>query len=242
MHYSAKAFIALAAVALVGACADNTASPVAHAPKVFAPANYEQVGSAVSFRVNNAEGITKLVGSHVINIPAGAICDLATSGYGETFWDKSCEPLLGSVVITATVFSGPDGQPYVDFQPAMRFAPNKEVMLFMKEGREDGSKVASIKYCNDSGVCVDESINDPSLRPFRIGRTSILGRRIKHFSGYVVRFEWECPGTATPLEDGQGYFCDDGTGFRRSGYMVASGEDIADIMKNADGSKKDEDK
>ena len=231
---SAKAFFAFVALAYVGACADNTAAPIAHAPAVVAPASFAEVGSSVVFRVNNWEGTTQKVGVHVINIPAGAICDLTTSGYGAAFWDKPCEPLKGSVVITATVFSGPNGEPYVDFQPAMRFAPNKEVMLFVREGRTDGTKAPSVKYCDAQGVCTDESLTDPSLRPFRIGKTNILGRRIKHFSGYVVVYEWECPGTATPLPDGNGYYCEDGGFSRRSGYMVASGEDVSDVMKDQD--------
>jgi hypothetical protein len=243
MRNSAKAFFAFAALAMVGACADDNTAPVALAPAVSAPANFSAAGAPVIFRVNNSEGITKKIGAHVINIPAGAICDLATSGYGKTLWDKPCSPLKGSVVITATVFSGPDGQPYIDFQPAMRFAPNKEVTLFFREGRSDGTKQPTIEYCDAAGVCIDESITDSSLRPFRIGKTNILGRRVKHFSGYVVRYEWECPGTATPLGDGQGYYCDtDGGITRRSGYMVASGEDVSEVMKEKDGSDKKDDK
>ena len=237
----AKAFFAFVALAYVGACADNTAAPVAQAPAIVAPANFSQTGYTVVFRVNNSEGVTKKIGANVINIPAGAICDLTTSGYGKSFWDKPCTPLKGSVVITATVFSGPDGQPYVDFQPAMRFAPNKEVTLFFREGHTDGTRSPTIKYCDALGVCYDESITDVSLRPFRIGKTNILGRRLKHFSGYVVVYEWEGPGTATPLPDGNGYFCEDGGLTRRSGYMVASGEDVSDVMKDHDqGDKKDD--
>jgi hypothetical protein len=242
MRTSAKAFFAFAALAMVGACADNSAAPVANAPAVHAPANFTEVGYSVVFRVNNWEGITKRVGDHVINIPAGAICDLETSGYGSSFWDKPCMALRGSVVVTATVFKGPNGEPYVDFQPAMRFAPNKEVMLFFREGTTDGTKQPTTKYCNDLGICVDESIDDPSLRLFRIGKTSILARRLKHFSGYVVVYDWQCPGTATPLPDGQGYYCEEGGFSRRSGYMVASGEDVSEVMKDKDqDDKKDKD-
>jgi hypothetical protein len=238
----AKAFFAFAALAMVGACADNSAAPVAQAPAVFAPANFTQTGYTVVFRVNNSEGITKKVGKNVINIPAGAICDLETSGYGKTFWDKPCTAMKGSVVITATVFEGPNGEPYVDFQPAMRFAPNKEVMLFFREGKTDGTKQPSTRYCDQVGVCTDESITDPSLKLFRVGKSNILARRIKHFSGYIVVYDWQCPGTATPLPDGQGYYCEDGGLTRRSGYMVASGEDVSDVMKDKDQDDKKDDK
>jgi hypothetical protein len=234
----AKALLVSVTIGMAGACADQNVAPAAEAPAVNAPANFVQVGGANVFRVNNAEGITKLVGKHIIDIPAGAICDLTTSGYGPTFWDAPCQPLKGSVAITATVLQGPDGEPYVDFQPAMRFAPNKEVTLFMREGRSNGEHQLSIKYCNDLGHCIDESLADASLKPFRIGRTSVIGRRVKHFSGYVVYYGESCTGSVTPVGDGS-YICEDGGFMRRSGYMVASGEDVTDVMKDK-GEKSDD--
>ena len=242
MRNYAKAVIALAALAAIGACGDNNAAaPVAQAPVAKAPANFSQVGDPVVFRVDNAVGATQAVNGQVISIPAGAICDLETSGYGSTFWDQSCDPLVGSVVITATTFTGPDGEPYVDFQPAMRFSPDKQVMLFMREGASDGTKMTAVRYCNAVLYCVDESLADASLVPFRVGDTRIIGRRVKHFSGYVVGYEGDCPGTAEPIGDGT-YYCDvgdEGGMTRRSGYMVASGEDITDIMKDDNNNQDD---
>ncbi len=215
---SAKGVYALAALALLGACADNTTvAPTAATPAFVAPANFLLVGSSISFRVDNASGTTQRLDDHVIYIPAGAICDLATSGYGSDYWNKSCTPMRGSIVVTATVLRGLDGAPYIDFQPAMRFAPNKEVTLFFRDTKE-GSRDLTIKYCNNLGYCVDESLNDPSHEPFRGGR-SIVGRRVKHLSGYVVAYE------------GQGLDISIGL-LRKSGYMVASGEDITDVMKD----------
>ena len=212
---SAKAFFAFAALALVGACGDNSAvAPAAEAPAFVAPANFLRVGYVITFRVDNQKGATQKIQDHVINLPANAICDLGTSGYGETMWNKSCSPLKGSVVITATVLEGPDGEPYVDFQPAMRFAPNKEVTLFFRD-KQDGSKNVAVKYCNNLGFCIDESLNDASLKPFRINK-NIVGRRVKHFSGYVIAYEGLVDVNVGLL--------------RKSGYMVASGEDITDVM------------
>ena len=106
----------------------------------------------------------------------------------------------------------------------MRFSPNKEVTLFFKDGKA-GSKNVTIKYCDNAGVCIDESLNDPSLAPFRIGM-NIVGRKLGHFSGYVVAYEDGCV-KALSLST-----CDVTDGLRRkSGYMVASGEDIKDVMK-----------
>jgi len=225
MRNYAKAFFAFSTLAVVGACADNGAvAPVTEAPAFVAPANFLKTGYVITFRVDNSKGATQKIGDHVLNLPANAICDLATSGYGMTTWNKSCAPQKGSVVITASVLEGPDGEPYIDFQPAMRFSPNKEVTLFFKDGKA-GSKNVTIKYCNNAGVCIDESLTDPSLKPFRVGK-NIVGRKLGHFSGYVVAYEDGCV-KALGLNT-----CDITDGLlRKSGYMVASGEDIKDVMK-----------
>jgi hypothetical protein len=231
MRKYAKAIFAFSTMALVGACADHTTvAPATEEASTFvAPANFIKIGYAVAFRVENSKGATQKIGDHVINIPANAICALGTSGYGPDYWNKSCAPMRGSVVITATVLAGPDGEPYIDFQPAMRFAPNKEVTLFFRD-RNDGAKSLSIKYCDNMGTCIDESLNDSSLKPFWVGR-GIVGRRIGHFSGYVIAYD--CP---------EGQVCPSApAGMRKSGYMVASGEDITDVMKDSKvDSKKEE--
>lgn len=237
---SAKAFFTFVTIGMAGACADSTVAPTAEVPAITAPANFTRVGTSVVFRVNNSEGITKRIGKHAITIPAGAICDLTTSGYGATMWDQGCTPLKGSVVITATVLQDNDGQPFVDFQPAMRFAPTKEVVLFLRQGANAGKRELTVEYCNNGGICFDESLDDASLKPYRVGKTSIIGRRLKHFSGYAIIAGQECQGTVTQDENGN-YFCDSGMGMsRKSGYMVASGEDITDILKDKD--KKDDER
>jgi hypothetical protein len=243
MRNYAKAFFAFAALATISACSDNnSAAPSAEAPTFVAPANFARVGNSIVFRVNNSDGVVKHLGKHLISIPAGAICDPLTSGYGASFWDKPCQPLKGSIIITATVLQDGDGQPYVDFQPAMRFAPDKEVMLFLRQGLNSGKKQLFVNYCNNLGYCYDESLADPSVKPFRIGRTPVLGRRLKHFSGYNIGVGESCNGTFYPYGDGTGW-CEEGGFTRRSGYMVASGKDINDVLNDNDddqGKKKDE--
>jgi hypothetical protein len=239
MRNYAKAFFAFVTLAMVSACADtNAVAPSAEAPAFVAPANFARVGNVVTFRVDNAQGITKKLGAHLISIPAGAICDILTSGYGSASWDNDCQPLRGSVVITATLLQDSDAQPYIDFQPAMRFAPNKEVMLFLRQGRNSDKRVLSVKYCNALAYCFDEALTDASVKPFRIGATPIIARRIKHFSGYMVAWESACQGSVSSSGDGT-YWCDESGGMtRRSGYMVASGEDVSDAMKDAQSGKK----
>ena len=224
-HRQVLKFVAsLGAIAALGACADsNTLAPAANAPTVYAPANFLQVGKSVVFTVNNADGITQEIGEHILYMQPGAICQL-TSTYGPTTWDSDCKPLRGSVKITATVFSGPEGQSYVDFQPAMRFVPRKQAYLFLRATRansETQMQRLQIKYCNDLGYCVDESLTDASLKPFRLDQYGVVGRRVKHFSGYVVAYD--CP---------EGQVCVTDGAMRRSGYMVASGDDdVVETLK-----------
>ena len=218
----AKSLFAVAMLAL-GACADNNTAPVSEVAASVAPANFLQLGNSVVFTVKNQGGITQEIGDHILYMPANAICDLASSGYGETTWNNTCKPMKGSITITATVFVGPEGQPYVDFQPAMRFAPDKPVYLFLRENRSSGNHLITVKYCNQVGNCVDESLTDPSLAPFRVEQYSLLGRRVKHFSGYVIAYE-QCPADTV---------CDNGgLMLRKSGYMVASGESFVDVLRD----------
>jgi len=221
---TAKAFFAFAALAIVGACADNTTAPTSAGAAVFAPANFSKVGNTIVFRVNNAQGITQRLGKNLIDIPANAICDLG-SGYGPTFWDQDCTPLAGSIVITATIMEDGDGMPYVDFQPAMRFAKDKQVMLFLRQGGNADKRQLSVLWCNNLGACVDESLTDSALKAYRVGKSPIIARRVKHFSGFLISAGEAC-----------GSLGDDfGCGVtRRSGYMVASGEDVSDVLKDHD--------
>ena len=216
-----KAFFAFAAVGLISACSDNSSvAPEAAPVTASAPANFGKAEGVKVIVVDNNKGGTFRVGRHVLHFPAGSICSL-TSSYGATEWDKPCAKANGLVVITASMWKDGDNHPYVDFQPAMRFAPNKEVMLFLRNGLARQAAELQIEYCNNLGHCVDESLNDASLAPFRVGKTSVLGRRIKHFSGYSVTAGRGCAGSLS--EEGDSWVCNNETMARKSGYMVASG-------------------
>jgi hypothetical protein len=217
----AKAFFAFVTIGLVSACADSAVAPTSEV-SFQAPAAFSRNVGVKVFRVTK-DGGTHRFGNHTINFPAGSICDPATSSYGPGEWDKPCAPLKGSVVITVTMLEDKDGNPYVDFQPALRFVPTKEVNLFLKQGRSKEARELNVEYCNNAGVCVDESKTDASLVPQRLGRSSILVRRVKHFSGYTIAAGEICLGL--PTDDLLGMMCDGGgLNFgRRSGYMVASG-------------------
>ncbi len=236
----AKAFFAFATIAMIQACADNSVAPTTPAASaVSAPAAFNSIQGVVVFTVDNSKGGTFRLGKHVISFQAGAICSLLSS-YGSTEWDKSCTPARGSVTITATLMKDNENHPYVDFQPAMRFAPGKDVMLFLRNGLSSHATQLSVQYCNNLGFCTDESLNDPSVAPFRVGNTSYIARRLKHFSGYLVQAGANCQGTLTQEADGS-WMCNTDGMARRSGYMVLSGLQDGDDQGADKGGKKDSD-
>lgn len=219
----AKAFFAFVTIGVVSACADApTVAPEATVAAFAAPAAYTRIGGVKTFTVWNNAGTTQKIGAHTIVIPARAIC-AADAAYLAAAWDTPCTPVVGAVTITATTLYDNENHPYVDFQPALRFAPEKQVMLFLRNGRSSQATQLEMVFCNNLGVCIDESLTDPSLKAFRVGRTSLIGRRIKHFSGYAVNAGERCRGGLT--EDDGTWMCESESMERRSGYMVASGKD-----------------
>jgi hypothetical protein len=218
----AKKLFAVATIGLAAACADGNVAPKETAA-FKAPASFTIVDGVQTFTVSNSEGAVQRLGQHVIVFPAGSICDPRLSSYGPTEWDKPCLPLQGSITITATMLRDNENHPYVDFQPALRFAPTKNVMLFLRNGRSSYPTQLSMMVCNALLLCYDESMNDPSLKPFRVGQTSMIGRRVKHFTGYMISVGDRCEGSITQEPDGS-WMCNTEGMERRSGYMVASGK------------------
>jgi hypothetical protein len=217
----AKAFFAFVTIGLAGGCADSVIAP-SQIVGFKAPAGFNRLVGTESFWVG-AEGITQRLGLHSIEIPSGAICDPAISTYGPGEWDQPCTPLARPIQITATIMEDDRGFPYIDFQPALRFVPTREVNLYLRSGKGPRPQMLNTVYCNNEGVCVDEAANDATLQTRRIGRSAILVRRIKHFSGYSINIGDECPGTVTEELDGTLMCWEDVGNERRSGYMVASG-------------------
>ena len=141
--------------------------------------------TVTTFRVSpNDSGTYDIAGGHQIFIPAGAICDIETSSYGETEWDQPCVPETDTVTITATSWTNPYGRPVVDFQPALRFSPADTVMLYLTDWHAPSDTQAEIYYCASN--CVDESVADSSQATQPDLQQYILYRRIKHFSGYNI--------------------------------------------------------
>src|SRR5690348_16294104 len=78
---------------------------------------------------NQAESLT--FGASHLDIPANAVCDLATSSYGVGTWNDSCEPQTQPFTITAVVRNAATDHPSVEFQPALRFNPQSNVNLYL---------------------------------------------------------------------------------------------------------------
>ena len=148
------------------------------------------------------------LGPNRLEIPAWAVCKLGTTSYGPEFWNASCTPQTTLVQLTITVKNAASDNPSVDFQPAMRFSPNKVVQLYfyVPNVSQQDAKNWVITYCPNagsgstsltstnsgsgstgtSGGCLNEALTDPDLQTFVDYDANMLFRRLKHFSRYQV--------------------------------------------------------
>jgi hypothetical protein len=181
---TAMLFVCAAALA---ACSDMSVAPKEHS----GPSLLLGLGSdttVTSFTVYPDQAGTYVVGGvHQLKVPAGAICDLATSSYGVTEWDEPCDLESQPVTIVAKSWTDVLGHPQVDFSPSLRFSPNVTVTLYMKDKKAaESAGLYQIDYCAVSSVCIDESLTDPSVATKDDLPNGFLYRRIKHFSGYNI--------------------------------------------------------
>jgi hypothetical protein len=138
------------------------------------------------------------LGLNHLELPANAVCNLADSSYGPDYWNDACTPQTDSVTITVTITGAETDKPRIDFQPAMRFSPDANVQLFMFAPNASLSDSWKLGYCNDENVCVDESVADSALQSYVDHAASVVFRRIKHFSGYIVVDGIEVPQDSLP--------------------------------------------
>ena len=190
--------VATASLLLAG-CAGDATSPSAAQPKTlsamrtspFVPTDAQRalVGVAdgtYSFTIDPSQDQSLSLGASHLDIPANAVCDLATSTYGVGTWNDACSHQTEPFTVTAVVRNAATDHPSVEFQPALRFDPSTNVNLYLyvtDQATLDATKV--MKYCNATG-CVDESLTDSELISNVDVENKVVFRRIKHFSGYVV--------------------------------------------------------
>ena len=126
------------------------------------------------------------IGLNHLDMPASSVCNIAGSSYGVSHWNESCTPETDTVTITVTISGATTDNPRLDFQPAMRFNPDKNVQLYMYSPTASLSDSWKLAYCNAANVCVDESKTDSELQSYVDHNASVVFRRIKHFTGYLV--------------------------------------------------------
>ena len=189
----------LAAALVLSACsADTGTAPqqqvsAKSTPSMFVPtaAAKELIGvvdGTYTFTVDPTKDQSLNLGPNHLDIPAYGICDLRFSGYGPTFWNRSCQPQVQPLLLTAIVRNSASDHPSIDFYPAMRFNPYKTVQLYMYAPNVSINDAINWKmlYCPDLGGCYDESLTDASLVTKIDYTNNVLFRRVKHFSGYTV--------------------------------------------------------
>lgn len=185
---------------LLSACAGDSTAPLATTPvssqeqtSPFVPTEAQTaligvVDGTYQITIDPRRNQYFVLGANLLSLPANSVCDLSSSGYGTATWDLPCDPETRRVTINAVVRDAATDHPRIDFHPAMRFNPTKNVMLYLyvPVGIEDFAKKWVIEYCGNSTPCVNEALSDPSLKTRVDTKHSIVFRRIKHFSGYIV--------------------------------------------------------
>ena len=189
------AALGLAAITLA-ACQDSaTSAPtgVARGPRLSTTTTVGDT-TYTNFRVDPKDNrMIVIVGTHKLDIPPGAICDPATSGYGPSLWDAPCAPAAAGVDFTAKTWDDAAGRPHLVITPDVRFVPGAVVTMYMKDPKAALEATSNIVWCpTGSATCVNESAGDASLAPSRDGSNGWISRRVKHFSGYNVVFGLEC--------------------------------------------------
>ena len=192
----------VASALVLSACAGETTGPTAASPpqsttlettSSFVPsaaskALYGVKDGTYAFTFDPRRDQKFALGPNYLDMPANSVCRLVGSGYGPDYWNKSCAPETALVTITAVVKNASTSHPSIQFFPAMRFNPTEDVELFIyapKASKAD-MKALLMFYCPDKGKCIDESLTDKQLQTHIDRKNSVVFRRIKHFSGYVV--------------------------------------------------------
>src|SRR5712671_5759680 len=165
-----------AGVVLLAACAGDTTAPTPaslateQGPSLALPTDASKalIGAAngvYTFLYDPQGDQTLRIGPNNLVIPSNSVCRLADSGYGSDTWDDTCKPEKHRFVITATVSGAATSHPRIDFEPALRFNPEKDVRLYMYVDAPTTSADWVILYCSTlrRSECVNESLSDESL-------------------------------------------------------------------------------
>jgi hypothetical protein len=203
-----SAVVAVLAIG-VAACSDSLTAPVAVSPEAGplmsrghqnygnddADSDYSEkakVGSR-TFTIKPGESVKEKLGAHVLTIPADAVCDPETSGYGPVYWDQPCAPIDRPIEITAR-WATIKGQAVIRFEPDIRFVPaadddpSRWVVLSAKHWKRfDPAAYYAILWRDPVSLkWVDESAVDASQKAYFDSKGKRVSRRLKHFSDYYL--------------------------------------------------------
>lgn len=149
-----------------------------------------QYNAKVTFTITPGTEAYIAIGPHYLYIPANAVCDPNTSGYGVTMWDKPCASATKPITVKATA-GLEKGHPIVEFDTHLRFKPSRDskydVMLYLRDDK--ASQKSTITWCPESSTyCMDEAKVAPGsqLQTRFDPKGLYVYRKIEHFSGYNV--------------------------------------------------------
>lgn len=190
----------LAAAVLLAGCSSETTAPKAARTisqqriSPFAPTDAQKALVGISdgtyyLTFDPSQDNSFTLGANYLSLPANSVCKLdGSSGYGADYWNQSCVPETDSVTISVTISNADSDHPRLDFYPAMRFNPDKNVSLYIyvPVGMDDFMKSWTMNYCDETGTCLNEALHDSDLASYADVNAHMVFRRIKHFSGYTV--------------------------------------------------------
>ena len=203
MRLPARLLLTGAAVIAVSSCSPDRAAAPAGSPTIHGSSVLRAlvIAQTVDFVIPAAGGSVDLLGAFTLTFPAGAVCDPNAEdtqiGYANQDWDAPCTSATEDIPVRA-VLKYADGTLYADFQRALRFVPDQQVIL-------STSVIAGqVQWQNELGITqgwpiqfspgigadgISDAIADPSVRTVVVGRTGKVFRRIKHFTGYLIATE-----------------------------------------------------
>ena len=213
-----------AVTALAVACRDSAVAPARSATSLSAAASPSLSAGGINQNRTllgtielSPNGGTYHVGDFDVVMPAGAVCDPATTKYGVGHWDDDCSPANSSIAVNV-VAKKQGNRVSVDFQPDLRFRPSAGWVVIQTSSysglltspavRQLSAKSGffenfSIQYVPTGGgrqINEFRSTGDASMLTHVDLRTGLVWRRVKHFSGYIVTLGAKCDPTVTGID------------------------------------------
>jgi hypothetical protein len=200
--------ITSAAVVLAVACRDTLAPTASREKNPFASRPQLLPSSGAASRTGSItltpKGGDFLLGSFLLRVPAGAVCDPSTTQYGPELWDDQCTPISAPIRLQVQV-TEKNGRLWIDFKPNVRFVPSSDpskwvTLTTWRPGSELSSSLSrgqmrqyALLYAPEIGATpLDEGSIDPTMITVVRLRDGLIWRRLKHFSGFTISLGRAC--------------------------------------------------